>query len=145
MNTKNFSERVKRARSAAQFANIVTRDARNRARVVYVPGHSGARYRVILRHETVGDTNVLSAECAKDCGVVGFDPCKAKCVCYHSIAAVIAAAADARYDVRVAQSPKDAMKLCNFGGHVAALYSWTNKTSSPIFIHYTRFRHVSKQ
>lgn len=120
-----LKERVEEARAAARFALIQKRDAQGRPSVVLVPGHQAARYQVILRRKG-NHGELLTAECRKEAGAVGYIPCQGNSngtVCYHTMAAVIAAAGDSGYAVKFSDGPEAAIKLKNFGGHSYVLRS----------------------
>lgn len=113
-----LNERVKEARAAARFVQIITRDAQGRAKTLYVPGHDGRKYQVILRHIQVDGRNVLTAECRMDARQLGYKPCQGngRTVCYHAMAAVIASAQDGGYKVAFSEDPNVAVRLSHMGG-----------------------------
>lgn len=120
-----LKERVEAARAAARFALIQKRDAQGRPSVVLVPGHQAARYQVILRRKG-NHGELMTVECRKEAGVAGYIPCQGNSngtVCYHAMAAVIAAAEDSGYVVKFSDKPATAIKLKNFGGQAYVLRS----------------------
>ena len=120
-----LKERVEEARAAVRFALIQKRDAQGRPSVVLVPGHQAARYQVILRRKG-SHGELMTAECRKEAGPVGYIPCQGNVnstVCYHAMAAVVAAAGDSGYVVKFSDKPVTAIKLKNFGGQAYVLRS----------------------
>jgi len=116
-----LSLRVAKAKAAAKFAAIVTRDRDNKPATLVVPGTSGKRYQQILRRSK----RVITSECRLETGS-GYVNCKGNSnghVCYHSIAATIAVAQDAGCSVSFCSSEQDADRLAHMGGSVAQLGS----------------------
>jgi len=110
--------RVKEARAATKFTQIITRDAQGKPKTLYVPGHDGKRYQVIVRRIQVAGRNVVTTECRQDAGRLGYKPCpgNGRTVCYHAMAAVIASAADSGYKVAFSDDANAAVRLSHMGG-----------------------------
>lgn len=132
-----FKDRVAEARAAARFGAILTRDKVGRARVVLVPGHNMAQYRVIIRWHKDEETGKyrVSTECHKVAGAAGHIPCYGNTVrgCYHSMAAIIIAAEDAGMSVMFSDESANAKRIKNLGDGTFAMYSWKNGKVKPLF------------
>ena len=115
-----LKDRTTKARAAARFGKVLSRDKDGRARTVLVPGSSGKQYQVILRR-----AGGLSTECRLDTGH-GHLACKGNSnghVCYHSIAAVALATGDAGLSARFCGTEAAAKRLTRLGGSVVSLNS----------------------
>lgn len=110
---KNLKNRVEKARAAARFASVSTRDAAGKAKTINVPGSEARIRNVILWRKSYDNKPVMMTECDVVTGI-GRTPCKGnQHVCYHSMAAVIAAAQDKGMEVNFCDNPSDAEKLNN--------------------------------
>ena len=115
-----LKERTTRARAAARFGKVTSRDRDGRVKVVLLPGTNGKQYQVILRRE-----GTLSTECRLDTGH-GHLGCKGNSnghVCYHSIAAVALASQDAGLSARLCSTETAAKRLARLGGTLVSLNS----------------------
>ena len=83
------------ARNVFEFTHVVAQDRFGKPYTVVVPGHEGRRYFVYLTR----DAGAINTRCQKEDG--GNCPGSTYNVCYHSIAAVMRAAAVARRKVAV--------------------------------------------
>lgn len=108
--------RRRRADYAAEFAYISERDKSQRAIKVWVPGHSGHRYRVILRWSP----HIVTAECQLDTPL-GYKPCAGQeWVCYHALGAVVAAFREQGYMLSLGELA-DLKRLKNLGGFIVGI------------------------
>ena len=123
----NLAKRVKRARQIANYAQILQRDKAGRVRTVILPGHHARRYQVILTRSGHG----ILTKCELDLAGRGLDACpgnsskKQPAICYHSIAAVILAAADRGRLVAIAADRQAANRVARLhtGGLVTPVTS----------------------
>jgi len=102
---------IQAAKSATEFVRIVSRDREGRASYLEVPGHKGARYNVKLKRN-----GLLTSHCYIDRGGMGNADCPSRHICYHTLAAVAAAAEDVGMTVVWCNSLDDAKRLSNLGG-----------------------------
>ena len=115
-----LSERTTKARAAAQFGKITSRDRDGRVKTVLVPGSDGKQYQVILRRSPG-----LSTECRLDTGH-GHLACKSNAngyICYHSMAALTLASIDKGLSVRFCTTEYAAALLARLGGIVVPVIS----------------------
>ena len=109
-------EKSKRAK-----VEILTRDRAGLVKTVRVQG-TAETYKVIVRR----DNNQLSAECLCE-SPLGHIPCAGNThsFCYHSIAALRAAAKDATRILRLSEKGKVSLQLMQrCGGKLLPLRSW---------------------
>ena len=115
-----LKERTTRARAAARFGQVLSRDRDGRVKTVLVPGSDGKQYQVILRRGAA-----LTTECRLDTGHGHLD-CAGNAnghVCYHSIAAVALASRDAGLNARFCATETAAKRLARLGGTLVSLNS----------------------
>lgn len=123
-----ITERTEKSRAAVLFAKIMQRDTAGRVSKVGVPGSECKRYDVIIRRN-----GVVSCECNLITGgKTGAQPCKgaAHSVCYHSIAALLVAAADAGKHCSFANTKETADLLSRTGGDVFEVKSHNGNGAS---------------
>ena len=118
--------RVKKAKAAAAFAGIVTRDKDGKAKTITVPGTKGKQYQVIVRRITnkKGHVYKVTTECRVSAGGCGYVNCPGnpKHVCYHSLAAFLAMAKG--HQVAFCSTWEDAKRLSHLNqGKVGILAS----------------------
>ena len=115
-----LKERTTKARAAARFGKVMSRDKDDRVKTVLLPGSAGKQYQVILRRG-----RGLSTECRLDTGH-GHLACAGNSnghVCYHSIAAVTLASQDAGLSAHFCATEKAAIRLARLGGTLVSLNS----------------------
>jgi len=115
-----LKERTTKARAAARFGHVLSRDKEGRVKTVLLPGTDGKQYQVILRRR-----GGLSTECRLDTGH-GHLACAGNSnghVCYHSLAAVTLASRDAGLTARFCGTEKAAKRLKRLGGTLISLNS----------------------
>lgn len=116
----SLSERSRKARAAALFAKVLTRDKQGRIVKVLLPGSEAKQYEVILRRN-----GHLSGECNLIIGV-GLKPCSGNqhAVCYHVLAAILIAARADEKQVSFCECQADAERLAHTGQSVYCVASW---------------------
>lgn len=105
-----LKDRVKLARTIALFTRVVETDKLDRPKILHVPGHKGKTYRVIIRRE-MG----VTVECHL-MSELGNIPCQGNgngTICYHSMAAIIAANNYRGTEAAICNSKVDANRLAN--------------------------------
>ena len=111
-----ISNRIDRARKAVEFCHVGT-ERKGIIQTVFVPGHEGRKYRVILKR----GKGLVTLECQRmlpyDTSVLCPGGCKT--VCYHCMAALIFTAHQAGFDTSFCESKEDALRLKNL--HEGAL------------------------
>lgn len=138
------------ARSAAKFARVVPQPKGIVKYKVYVPGHDGRHYLVLLRHEERANVDkptgviskfyVMTGECLLDIDKFGTpNACPSTATtnspCYHTLAAVIALSESQGLDIAFAESQEDAgrtrrlhakdnPKMFRVAQHNAYRYGW---------------------
>jgi len=115
-----LSERTTKARAAARFGHVLSRDKEGRVKTVLLPGTDGKQYQVILRRSPS-----LSTECRLDTEH-GHLACAGNSnghVCYHSLAAVTLASRDAGLSARFCATETAARRLARLGGTLVPLNS----------------------
>lgn len=98
---------------------VTSRDRDGKIKTAIVPGSEGKRYQVILRRN-----GKVSSECRLDTGV-GYKGCRGNhsAVCYHSLAVMMAAAAEQGLKISFCDSQADADKLTRISGKTTVVYS----------------------
>jgi hypothetical protein len=119
-----LQDRVDEAKKLQGFIQIMDRDKTGKPCKMNVPGHEGRRYAVILRRQT----GKLLAECLHSEASSNW-PCEGslKSICYHCLAAIIAAAADSGKKVVFFEEYAVAKNYSNFGGAVCIVEGWKSK------------------
>lgn len=124
MNEIGLKSRVEKSRAAARFAKVIENDTVGRARLVVVPGSEGKQYTVeLIRWDAHGmiltdchdHTEICKGNSAMREGPGG--------ICYHSLAALVAAGARRKHLVRFCEDDQDASRLTRLGYKVFCVRS----------------------
>jgi hypothetical protein len=111
---------IESAKKAAEFVRLCAFDERGRIVHATVPGHDSELYSVEFdRVDGLGEANLLIVKsCCSDKG-----HCKGlrSSICYHAIAALMAAAKN--YTLSFCKHKADAVNLMRFGGDKSCLVS----------------------
>jgi len=117
---KRLSKRVVKARTIVELDLL----KKLGPRTWLVPGSHGRRYVVYRRKGTT------QFECHRDLGGHGMEACPGNSngtVCYHVMAAIIAAAREKGQWVSFCEKQEDAERLANLGGKVWPIFSAQGK------------------
>lgn len=123
-----LKKQVVEAKKLQGFVQILGRDKMGKPCKFIVPGHAGRRYMVILRRQK----GKLLVECLHNEAGSNWE-CEgsSKSICYHCLAAVMAAAADGGKTVVFFAEYAAAKKYSNLGGVVILIEGW--KSGKKIF------------
>jgi len=115
-------ERVEKAREIAEheLVAVLKRDEEGRPKALLVPGGEGKQYQVLIRRNAAFETECFLWT------ALGPVPCRGNQnghVCYHSLAAVFAAAREAGFRFMVTDSLENAERLARIGGEIKELRS----------------------
>ena len=107
-NKKGFNDRVEEARAAERFISVLRRDERKRPTILSVPGHEGKRYTVVLVRDDAAKT--VKVKCLHSGNMSDICEGNYRSVCYHSFAAIMFAAKEAGFSVKIFDNEADAKK-----------------------------------
>ena len=126
-NKKGFNERIVDAKAAARFISVLRRDERSRPTILSIPGHEGKRYTVVLVRNDAEKT--VRVKCLHSGNMSDICEGNYRSVCYHSFAAIMFAAKEAGFSVRIFDNEADAKKA----GKASDRFQIVGHTSGKIF------------
>ena len=127
MNKKGFNGRIVDAKAAARFISVLRRDERNRPTILSVPGHEGKRYTVVLVRDDAAKT--VKVKCLHSGNMSDICEGNYRSVCYHSFAAIMFAAKEAGFSVKIFDNEADAKKA----GKASDRFQIVGHTSGKVF------------